>query len=506
MQRCGYFEFVLQAEKGAIIDLHLVEDITPRGVVQHTADNRNGMRYISKGGRQRFTSLKRRAGRYLFVTLRDQRTPIRLESLRLIESTAPVKPIAAFRCSDSILTRVWDISERTLRLCMEDTFTDCPLYEQTLWIGDARNEALYAYSAYGNTDVSRRSIELGAQSLEHFPMVGCQVPSAWDCTLPAWSFLWGMMVWEYYFQTRDRAFLRRMWPAVRQNARNALKMTDRRGLFSARLWNLLEWADIDHDHATVLHNSMLLVAALRAAEKCACVLEASGDAKRLEAARAKLIRAINRRWDRQRAAYPDSIHANGKVSPKICQHTGMLAVMCGILPEKYRDIVRGYLLKPPPGMTTVGSPFAMQFMFEALEALGEYDAVMDAIRNRYGPMLDAGATTVWEMFPGSHFDTGGFATRSHCHAWSCSPLYFLHRITLGIRAIAPGGRAYEISPWVRGLTHASGATGGEDGPVHCAWRRQGTLLIIQVQAPAGAKVRYVRNASHEGLTVRFSAS
>ena len=140
-QTCGYFEFSIKAEAGVIVDLNAVE------------------------------------------------------------STAPVKPVEAFKSSDPALNQIWKMSERTLQLCMEDTFTDCPLYEQTLWIGDARNEALYAYAAYGNYDVSARSLELGAQSLEHFPMVGCQVPSAWDCILSAWSFLWGIHVWEHYFHS-----------------------------------------------------------------------------------------------------------------------------------------------------------------------------------------------------------------------------------------------------------------------------------------------------------------
>ena len=38
--------------------------------MQHTGDNHNGLRYITRAGLNRFTSLKRRAGRYLFLTLR----------------------------------------------------------------------------------------------------------------------------------------------------------------------------------------------------------------------------------------------------------------------------------------------------------------------------------------------------------------------------------------------------------------------------------------------------
>ena len=44
----------------------------------------------------------------------------------------PVWPRGMFRCSDSRLNQIWDFSAYTLRMCSEDTFTDCPTYEQTL--------------------------------------------------------------------------------------------------------------------------------------------------------------------------------------------------------------------------------------------------------------------------------------------------------------------------------------------------------------------------------------
>jgi len=133
-QVCGYFEFSIQAEEGVIVDLNAIEFIREDGVLQHVHKwNRNGLRYVTKKGVNRFTSLKRRSGRYLFVTLRNQKTPVEIKSLRIIESTALVEAVGSFECSDPMLNRVWKMSERTLQLCMEDTFTDCPLYEQTLW-------------------------------------------------------------------------------------------------------------------------------------------------------------------------------------------------------------------------------------------------------------------------------------------------------------------------------------------------------------------------------------
>jgi hypothetical protein len=496
-QSCGYFEFVIKADAGVIIDAHMVEYITPDGTIQHTMPiNRNGMRYITRKGINRFTSLKRRAGQYLFITLRNQKNPVEILRLRLIESTAPVEPAGAFECSDPMLNKVWKISERTVQLCMEDTFTDCPLYEQTLWIGDARNEALYAFTAYGNYDVSARSLELGAQSLEHFPIVGCQVPSSWDCLLPAWSFLWGIHVWEHYFYSGNKRLLKKLWPAVLKNLEGTKQFMDSNGLFSAKMWNLLDWSPIDHLHPTVLHNSMLLVGAFRAAENCAQVLNDKAALKNFGIQRKKLVSSINRWWNTQKNSYPDALLENGNPSPKTCQHTSMLAIMCDIAASKHWKPALSNLLNPPKGMTVIGSPFVMQFMYEALEKAGEFEALLNSIQTNFKPMINAGASTVWEMFAGSDFDTNGFPTRSHCHAWSSSPIYFLNRIVLGIRQTAPGGKVFQISPWLGSLTHAHGATATPNGPVAVEWKLKDRSLNVTITAPKRIKTTFVPNTSH----------
>ncbi len=264
-QSVGYYELDLEAEAGVELDLFGVEYIHPQGAIQHTWGNRNGMRYVTREGRNRFISLKRRSQRTLFITWRRQTRPVLIHNLRLIESTYPVNPVGSFDCSDPRLAHIYAISARTLKLCMEDTFTDCPLFEQTLWVGDARNEALYNFSIYGAEDIVQRCIRLAAQSLERYPIIGCQVPSGWDCLLPAWSFLWGISVWDYYQYSGNRDFLQEMWPAVLRNLQGAQGLLDGQGLFSGQFWNMFDWSGIDDRHATVLHNSMLHKCAFRCA-------------------------------------------------------------------------------------------------------------------------------------------------------------------------------------------------------------------------------------------------
>jgi alpha-L-rhamnosidase len=448
------------------------------------------MRYITKKGINRFTSLKRRSGRYLFITLRNQTSAVKIRHIGLIESTYPVNEVGRFNCSDTRLDKIWEISARTLKLCMEDTFTDCPLYEQTFWVGDARNEALFAYSAFGATDLVRNGLTLAAQSLEHYPMVGSQVPTNWKSILPAWGFLWGIAVWDYYFYSGDTAFIAAIFPAVLQNIEGAEKMLDEHGLLSGNYWNMFDWTGADQEHETVTHNTQFFIGAIDAALKCADVLGDAENTAGLKKLRAKLKRNVNALWDDKKNSYPDSIHADGTISPSTCQHTSFLSILYDIVEKKNHAAALNNVLNKPEGMVGIGSPFALLYLYEMMDMEGLQDKIIESIYHDFEEMLRLGATTVWEQLRD---------TRSHAHAWSSSPIYFLNRIILGVRQTEPGGTAFEISPMPNGLDWADGAVATPHGPLQVQWELSGRNMKVDITAPAGAEVTFKRNKTLKGL-------
>lgn len=498
-QNCGYWTFDLWAEPGVTVDLAAVEYIAPDGRIQFPWGNRNVLRYVTREGRNQYISLKRRSGRYVFLTLRNHKTPVRIRHVGLIESTYPVAYRGWFRCSDARLNEIWEISARTLKLCMEDTFTDCPLYEQTHWVGDARNEALLAYGVFGAHDLARRCIRLTAESLERFPIAGCQTPSSWDVLIPAWSFLWGISTWDYYWETGDRDWLREVYPAVIRNLEGAARFVNDRDLFSAPFWNFFDWVNLDQGHQTVLHNTLLLIGAIDAARRQAEVLQDADRETWLRGFRERLLRGVQRLWNEERGAYADAIRDDGSISPVHSQHTSFLALLYDAVPPEHRAAALRNLTNPPPDLVQVGSPFAALYLYEALEKYGLGDRILTEIYRHYLPMLEAGATTVWESFPTGTTGGGRFPTRSHCHAWSSAPVYFLNRLVLGIVATAPGATAVEISPRLYDLTWAEGRTATVRGPVSVSWRREGQTVRIDYSVPEGVRATFKPNSSHAGL-------
>ncbi|HEY3377865.1 MAG TPA: alpha-L-rhamnosidase C-terminal domain-containing protein [Armatimonadota bacterium] len=491
----GWVEFSLRAPEGTLVDIYLVEYRNAERI-QHTGVMRNGFRYVAQDGLNHFVSLKRLAGRYLFLTLREMTGPVKIQYARVLQATYPVERRGAFRCSDVALTHIWEISAYTLRLCMEDTYTDCPLYEQTLWVGDARNESLYNAICYGAHDLTLRCLRLCAQSLDTLPIVGSQLPSSWNGLLPAWSFLWGLNVWEYYFTTGDLAGLRELYPAVLRNLRNAQGYCTDRGLFSIPAWNFFDWTGIDDKSRTVLFNSLILLGAIDAALQC-CATLGESDAPWLQDFHDELLSALLPLWDDAKGSYPDSIHDDGTVSASVCQHTSVLGVLYDALPPAARDIAVRHIIAPPEGMVRIGSPFALQYALEALEKSGDVAHALQLVRALWQDMLDCGATTCWETF--RNVDAP-FPTRSHCHAWSSAPIYMFNRLILGIVPTGVAASEVVVSPHPLDLTWAEGVSASVRGDLRVSWRREGETLSITVEMPAGVTWRVLANDDWRGIT------
>src|SRR5690606_14695891 len=132
------------------------------------------------------------------------------------------------------------------------------------------------------------------------------------------------------------------------------------------------------------------------------------------------------------------------------------------------------------------------------------DKIVKMIRENYTPMLEAGATTVWESFATGTTGRDGFPTRSHSHGWSAAPVYYLNRLVLGIAPEAPGGREYAVSPRLSGLTWARGSSATVHGDIEVSWKLDGTTLDVVATGPRDVSLRFVRNDSHDGLTIVYN--
>jgi alpha-L-rhamnosidase len=303
----GYLEFEVEAPEGAVLDFYGFEFIH-EGLRQDTYRVDNTLRFVCRAGRQHFSSAVRRGLRYLMVTVRGTPGPVRFHQLVFHQSNYPAPEVGSFHCSDALVDDIWEISRHTTRVCMEDTFVDCPTYEQAFWVGDSRNESLVAYYAFGAELLVRRCLRLVPGSRGQTPFYGSQVPSGWINVIPDWTFLWVIACREHYDRTGDLAFAREIWPHLRFTLDAYLQQRDEDGLLSISAWNLLDWAPMDQPNdGVVTHQNCFMVAALRAAAELAELANEDG-AKAYQTAASQLATAIDRHlWSDERGAYIDAI-------------------------------------------------------------------------------------------------------------------------------------------------------------------------------------------------------
>ncbi|MBP1995871.1 family 78 glycoside hydrolase catalytic domain [Paenibacillus eucommiae] len=504
----GYLSFELEAEEGTIVDLYGFEYMLG-DYRQDMFGLDNTLRYVCKQGRQQYVSSVRRGLRYVMLTVRSGGAPVKIYEVKMLQSNYPVAEVGRFQCSDPLLNDIWQISQHTTKLCMEDTFVDCPAYEQVFWVGDARNEALVSNYLYGVNDIVKRCLRLVPGSKVQTPLYADQVPSGWSSVIPNWTFFWAIACQEYYEQTGDRLFAEEMYPHIKYTLDHYLAQIDENGLFNIKGWNLLDWSPIDQPNEGIVthQNCFLMKTLFTAAEMASKFGDLQGQASMTEAAEA-LRTAINLHlWNAEEQAYIDCIHADGRRSDILSMQTQVVAYLTGVAEGERKERMDHFLIDTPKHFVQIGSPFMSFFYYEALAESGRVSEIVADIRNNYGQMIDSGATTCWEMYPNfaENRANPNMLSRSHCHAWSAAPAYFLGKEVLGIQMAAPGWSEVVIAPGPSGLAWARGAVPLPDaGRIDVDWRvdESAKRIHITVQHPKHIKVTVKIPDGYQGEIVR----
>lgn len=477
----GYHEFEVDAPAGTIIDNHNFEFIQRDNRYNLADGMNNSFRYLCRQGVQRYRTFIRRGFRYSWFTFRQFDRPIRVRFIRTIFNTYPTPSRGQFECADGLLERIWRTGVHSVRCCAEDTYTDCPSYEQTLWVGDARNEALVDLIASGDPRLSEHCWITAARSLERSPIVESHVPSGWHNILPAWSFLWMRWAQEHYLLTGDEQFAQNALPWLDRNVQGIREHLNDQGLFAMSAWNMFDWADMDTPYDGVItHLNCQAVSGLRQTADLAKRLKDSARAKGWHRLADELTDAINTTlWSPRRRAYYDCLHADGNPSKVFSQQTQTAAYLSGVATGQRGQRCRRIIDKAPSGFVKAGSPFYMFFVLETLANEGRSRELIDTIRNYWGPQIAEGATTFWEMY---HPDAPR-KTRSHCHGWSAAPTYFLSAYVLGVRPLTPGYGKVLVAPQPGDIEWAQGRVPTPHGIATVYWKNTPKQFDLKLTLP-----------------------
>jgi len=484
----GYGE-VLHDEKGGYLPQSddRIGKLNPDRDGVHYAD-----RYVCRPGNQTYQTFDKRGFRYLQLDVLNAPAGVEVDDVSLLFSTYPVQYRGAFNCSDERLNRIWEIGRWTCQLNMEDGYTDCPWRERGQWWGDARVEALINYYCFGDTALIKKCLRQQGQSLNEEGMTWGVYPTDWDGgRLPSFTLIWVSTLWDTYEHTADKEIVRELFPKIRYTLDRffAPRVGPRGLLKDIPYWVFIDWAPVD-DKGEVGSLNAYYYDALRSAAKMARLLgddSAADYERRAEAVKSALNREL---WDASAHAYRDSLLPDGKLSPKITQQTNSLCVLFDIAPRSEHARILDYVYAPENKTKVVeaGSPYFSYYQLAALYHAGRDDQALAYIRERWGQMLDWGATTWWEMWqPGASF----------CHGWSGGPTYNLPSEVLGVTPLKPGFTEVLIEPQWVGLRFASGVIPTAKGEVKVAWSRDEATgaAAVRVETPKDVPAEVVLPAA-----------
>ena len=253
------------------------------------------------------------------------------------------------------------------------------------------------------------------------------------------------------------------------------------------------------------HENCLAVASLRATATLAEALGKLERAAHWNALAQRMSDAVNRVfWSEPEQAYFDSLHADGTLSGIISQATNITALISGVAGAG-ESALREQVVNPPQHWVPVGTSWMTMFVCQQLAQTDRTVEMLRVLRDRWGEMLDRGATTLWETFAGAYTQDENW-TRSWCHAWSSAPLYLLPAYVLGVRPLEPGFGHALIAPQLGDLEWAEGRVPTPHGEIEvraaqAGATQAGEALNLEVRLPAGVSAILHLPKNHSSIFV-----
>ncbi len=404
-----------------------------------------------------------KAGRYLLLTVKTGESPLHIGKICFEESRYPLEAESFVTFDDETLQSVQSMMIRALQSCAHETFMDCPYYEQLMYVGDTRLEALTTYALTRDDRLPKRAVTLFDWSRVYWDgLVAEHFPGYYKQLSATFSMIWPLMVRDLmlYRKFKNDAEFKHLRRSVRSMINTIGEYVNEEGLISGLPgWSFVDWVDNstwkcgipgygDSKAATSVF-TMHYTMALKAAMELEDYLPEDGGVFN-----AYYEHCFKRSAEAVRKAfYDESEHLFSDDSDHTVYsvHAQVLALLSDVLPPEEAEkcfesmLARKDILKP--------TLYFIHYLFDTFQKMGCGEKVLDYV-NIWTDMLAKGAVTTWEKPE---------PTRSECHAWGSHLFYHYFSTVAGIRPVAPGFAKIAIKPAFGHLTKMTGRMAHPDG-------------------------------------------
>lgn len=317
--------------------------------------------------------------------------------------------------------RLDQVACRTLRSCMQDVFEDGPKRDRRLWLGDLRLQALTNSVTYQNYNLVKRCLYLFAASADpdgRLPACLFTEPQVEgdDTYMFDYSLFFIPTLWQYVQATGDEKTMKDLLPV----ALHQLKLADTQfnpETQAIRDSDQVGWCFVDWNLA--LNKQFCAQAIWIYCAKAALQMQKDTALEIL----------ISKRVATSKQSFYDAdrhLFMSG-TQQQISWASQVWAVLAGIVEGDEAASCLGAISACPDAVGIV-TPYMMHHYVEALCYVGKKREALNVLRDYWGGMIRHGADTFWELYNPQNPDEspyGSSVVNSYCHAWSCTPAWFL---------------------------------------------------------------------------------
>ena len=431
-----------------------------------------------------------RTFRFVRLEVETKNEPMTLLSFDYEETGYPLEVKTKATADDPDFDAIWDISERSLRRCMHETYEDCPFYEQLQYVMDSRTQILYTYTVSGDDRLARKCMDDFRRSQRSDGLTNSSHPNYESNVIPGFSIYYILMAYDHMMYFGDKELLREHLPHIDRVLGFFHKHLTSQGYVDkvgglngrARFWSFIDWA-IEWNQTSgippatlqgpITMESLLYVYGLQAAAEIASYLGFKDLAESYHLEAENVQNAVLKFMIGKKGLLTD-----GPGIEDYSQHVQVFAVLTDtISPEDGKKaLLQTIENKEEYPQCSVAMAF---YLFRALEKTGLYEYT----REYWG---------IWRRMLAKHSTTcieDEVQERSDCHAWGALILYELPTVILGVRPGEPGYQSVMIHPQPGYLKEAEGDVITPAGMVHVHWtKEENDKLQLKYDAPENLTV------------------
>ncbi len=417
-ETAGYLFLCIRAEQAGQLQVSYGEHIADGCVRQCIGHRDFSIDFEFDAGEHSFEQFFIRvAARYLQVNAPEG---VEVLSIGLLPALYPVTERGhAISGKDA---KIYDTCVRTLRLCMNLHYEDCPWREQALYVLDSRNQMLCGYHAFEESDFQRANLVFMSKGTRPDGLLELTYPAINTPAIPFFSLMYPVAVYEYIKHTGDESILAEVMPTIKCFMAEFVSRIDKNGLIAelpSPYWNFYEWAPHSDGAAKdgryhLILNCAFVYSCLHFAKLCDMVGE------RFEVDLTRTKRAIEKTFFDEAKGVFFLSPASGNAASQL---GNAMALLIGLGDERTVEALKFDKSLIPATLSM------LTFVYDALIARDADSKayILADIRQKYGQMLAAGATSFWETIDGeSAFGGAG----SLCHGWSAIPIHYYHILGL----------------------------------------------------------------------------